>query len=261
MALLWKILFAVSAVASRTGSSVCSFTPTPSGRYYSVGTVLRERVSADGGVGSSKISFDCLENKKILVVGGSGRVGGSVVTQLIKRGASRVTVGGTNLNRFEESRARWMELFSKQQENFQHNVDFVAIDRENQESISSALKAGSYDLVVNTAGPFQGKVTAKNGVLEAAIMNKISYVDVCDDYCTASAAKTKYAKQARDNGVPCLISTGCWPGVSSLMAKQLVTKVLKSKPELSANDLTVDFSFFTAGKTMKLLCDLLPEIN
>lgn len=42
--------------------------------------------------GASKVSFDILPGKHVLVVGGSGRVGGSVVTQLVKRGC-KVTVG------------------------------------------------------------------------------------------------------------------------------------------------------------------------
>jgi len=37
------------------------------------------------------------------------------------------------------------------------------------------------------------------------------------------------------------------PGVSSLMAKQLVHKALKQNPSIQPKDLTIDFSFFTAG--------------
>ena len=39
----------------------------------------------------------------------------------------------------------------------------------------------------------------------------------------------------------------CQPGVSSLMAKQLVQSVLQKRPGLKPADLTVDFNFFTAG--------------
>ncbi|CAB9505379.1 Saccharopine dehydrogenase [Seminavis robusta] len=193
----------------------------------------------------SSISFDALQGKRILVVGGSGRVGGSVVTQLVKRGASKVTVGGTNEDRFEQSMSRWIQLFDDLE--FVNTVSFESVQREDPASFEKVLQASSYDLVVHTAGPFQGKVTARNGVLEACVANNVAYVDVCDDYCTATAAKTKYQKQAQENGVPCLLSTGCWPGVSSLMAKQLVTKVLEENPKLSPSDLKVDFGFFTAG--------------
>jgi hypothetical protein len=102
-------------------------------------------------------------------------------------------------------------------------------------------------LSFHTAGPFQGKIKTPNGILEACVDNNIPYVDVCDDYCTAMAAKSKYAEKAKAVGVPCIVSTGCWPGVSSLMAKQLVDKALKAYPSLTADDLNVDFAFFTAG--------------
>ena len=37
------------------------------------------------------------------------------------------------------------------------------------------------------------------------------------------------------------------PGVSSLMAKQLTQSILKKNDHLKPEDLSVDFSFFTAG--------------
>jgi len=126
-------------------------------------------------------------------------------------------------------------------------VKFFAIDREDSSSVSKVLQETSYDLTVHTAGPFQGKIKTPNGVIAACVEQKVPYVDVCDDYCTASAAKSKYEEIAKNNEVPCIISTGCWPGVSSLMAKQLVHKALKQNPSIQPKDLTIDFSFFTAG--------------
>lgn len=193
------------------------------------------------------VSLEILEKKNVLVVGGSGRVGGSVVAQLIKRGAT-VTVGGTNLENFYKSKRRWQELYvSDAFEGGFDAIDFVFLNRESKESVSAALQEKSYDLVVHTAGPFQGKVSTPNGVIDGCISSKVPYIDVCDDYCTASAARSRYMEQARENEVPCIISTGCWPGVSSLMAKQLVGKVLEANTSLKPQDLTVEFSFFTAG--------------
>jgi hypothetical protein len=189
----------------------------------------------------SNVSFDAIEGKQVLVVGGSGRVGGSVVTQLIKRGG-KVTVGATRRESFDVSRARWIEVFPELSSQLQA-VDFVVLNRE----VASSVSPQGYDLVVHTAGPFQGKAKVPNGILEACVDSKVPYVDVCDDYCTAMAAKAKYAEKAKAGGVPCIVSTGCWPGVSSLMAKQLVDTALKSYPSLTPADLNVDFGFFTAG--------------
>lgn len=157
-----------------------------------------------------EINLDVLEDKRVLVAGGSGRVGGSVVTQLLKRGA-KVTVGGTRLESYEKAKRRWVEKFPTIDATA---IEFATIDRECADSVSSVLSSCQFDLVVHTAGPFQGKATTSNGVIDAAVANGVPYVDVCDDYCTASAAKTKFSQKAQDSQVPCIISTGCW--VSSL---------------------------------------------
>lgn len=148
-------------------------------------------------------------------------------------------MGGTNLVNFQQTQGRWTRIFPDL--NFQ-NISFHEVDREVAESISPIIH--DYDLVIHTAGPFQGKVKAPNGILEACVRAAVPYIDVCDDYCTASAAKAKYASQAK---APCILSTGTWPGVSSLMAKQLVYKALSKDPTLRPADLKVDFGFFTAG--------------
>lgn len=201
-------------------------------------------------------------NKKVLVVGGTGRVGGSVVTELVLQKGASVVVGGTKEESFDNTVLRWREKYSPEMyKKLVSGVSFVKVDKETPSTISKVFKEheqshnDKFDLVVHTAGPFQGKITSTNGVLEAAVQNKIPYVDVCDDYCTASAAKAKYSAQAKQNNVPCIISTGCWPGVSSLMAKQLSTLILThhnkhtdtDTDKLTPSDLTVNFSFFTAG--------------
>ena len=94
-------------------------------------------------------------------------------------------------------------------------VQFVSLDRENSSSVSQILNKSKYDLVVHTAGPFQGKVKTPNGVLAACVeetetRSSIPYIDVCDDYCTASAAQTRYHELAKQTNTPCIISTGCW---------------------------------------------------
>ena len=215
---------------------------------------------------NNNISFDNFKNKHILVVGGSGRVGGSVVCNLLLHNA-KVTVGGTNVESFQQSKARWKTLYDgklvNQIENKNdNNVSFSTIHREDASTVINVLQQQPYDLVIHTAGPFQGKVQTPNGVIDAAIQCGVPYIDVCDDYCTASMQKERYSKLAIANDVPCIISTGCWPGVSSLMAKQLTTSVLLNKNQhqrqnqnqdhpdevvLQPNDLKVDFSFFTAG--------------
>jgi len=198
----------------------------------------------------SNISLENLSSKRVLVVGGSGRVGGSVVCQLTKHNAI-VVVGGKKLESFQQSQARWKELFPTFADNFD-SIPFHSINREDATSIANILLEAEkseqkIDLVVHTAGPFQGKVNSPNGVIQACVEHGVAYIDVCDDYCTARAAKAKYTQTALDANVPCILSTGCWPGVSSLMAKQLTQSVLEKRTHLKPEDLNVDFNFFTAG--------------
>jgi saccharopine dehydrogenase-like NADP-dependent oxidoreductase len=214
---------------------------------------------------SSTISWEALRNRRVLVVGGSGRVGGSVVTQLTQHGAKAVVGGRSNVDNkdFDVIRARWQTQFP-QCANALSAVPYVTLDRHTTASVLPLLQNDTeyfFDLVIHTAGPFQNKVSAVNGVLEACCQAGVPYIDVCDDYCTAKAAQTKYTSLAKSNAVPCIVSTGCWPGVSSLMAAQLVHYVSlqqkdhqeKEQPSTTSpmstdqGNLTVDFSFFTAG--------------
>jgi Saccharopine dehydrogenase NADP binding domain len=169
--------------------------------------------------------FEVLRRKRVLVVGGSGRVGGSVVKQLIRHQAL-VTVGGRRPN---------------------GDANYVALDRDDLESMTRVLQHDRFDLVIHTAGPFQGRVNAANFVLEAAIAAKVPYVDVCDDYCTAMTSRSRYHELARAANVPCIISTGCWPGVSNLMALQLLHQYRQNNPNQRDEKLSMEFSFFTAG--------------
>lgn len=135
-------------------------------------------------------------------------MGGSVVTQLVKQGA-RVTVGATRQEGFERARLRWKENFESLAPQLDE-VDFQLLDRESADSVAGVLSKTPYDLVVHTAGPFQGKAKVPNGVLDAAVVQGVAYIDVCDDYCTAMAAKSKFSEKAMEAGTPCIISTGCW---------------------------------------------------
>lgn len=174
-------------------------------------------------------------------------MGGSCVNRFIEQGAQTVVVGGTNVDRFSEAKARWIQQKPALADALQR-ISFAKVDKETTSSMLSVLNlAPAFDLVVHTAGPFQGKVGVPNGVLEACIQTGTPYIDVCDDYCTARAAKTKFDTLAKEANVPCIISTGCWPGVSSLMAKQLVVSMLRYNPKIQPSDIEVNFRFFTAG--------------
>eukprot|EP00525_Craspedostauros_australis_P002682 CAMPEP_0198113368 /NCGR_PEP_ID=MMETSP1442-20131203/5051_1 /TAXON_ID= /ORGANISM="Craspedostauros australis, Strain CCMP3328" /LENGTH=284 /DNA_ID=CAMNT_0043770435 /DNA_START=672 /DNA_END=1526 /DNA_ORIENTATION=+ len=190
-----------------------------------------------------EITFDALNGKNVLVVSGSGRVGGNVVTQLLKRG-SVVTVGGTSIDPFL---AAAVTLAHQLPQPVGGRCVIPGSGPRGGAIRRIGAAAGQLRYVSPTAGRFQGKVKTPNGVIAACVSNSVAYIDVCNDYCTESATKAKYNAKAIESNVPCIISTGCWPGVSSLMAKQLVRQVLQQNKNLKPADLNVDFGFFTAG--------------
>uniref|UniRef100_A0A2P2LG92 Saccharopine dehydrogenase NADP binding domain-containing protein n=1 Tax=Rhizophora mucronata TaxID=61149 RepID=A0A2P2LG92_RHIMU len=172
---------------------------------------------------------DKTRNSKVLVLGGTGRVGGSTVIALSKLCPDlRIVVGGRN----REKGAAMVANLGK-------NSGFAEVDINNVDSLEAALS--DVDLVVHAAGPFQQ--AEKCTVLEAAIETKTAYVDVCDDTSYAYRAKSFMDKALAAN-IPAITTGGIYPGVSNVMAAELVRAARtesKGKPE------RLRFYYYTAG--------------
>lgn len=168
---------------------------------------------------------------RVLVIGGSGRVGGSCVRALLEQGR-RVVVGGRSRANWVDSAHRFPEL------DLQARVEFLEIDA----TLPMQLPRGLYDAVVNTAGPFQGLTEC--ALLESCLKAGSNYVDVCDDIRLSRVARSnKYQALAQETKTSAVISAGIWPGVSSLLAQELLDN-LEAKGEQPSR---VRFNFFTAG--------------
>lgn len=173
---------------------------------------------------------------KVLVVGGSGRVGGSTAQWLRRLAeetglALQVAVGGRSESRYAEFTSRWQEL-----DNASPVPDFVPLDHTDAASVRKALGHG-WSLIIHTAGPFQG--VEKPVVLQEAISAGVPYVDVCDDTDLCKVAKD-LAPAAESARIPAIVSAGIWPGVSALMVAEAVDR-------LGGAAESVDMQFFTAG--------------
>ncbi|KAL4204251.1 hypothetical protein AMTRI_Chr01g131190 [Amborella trichopoda] len=157
---------------------------------------------------------DSSSDYRVLILGGTGRVGGSTATALAKKCPNfRILIGGRNslLNILAEHAAT-----------------------------SNSLNA-DVDLVVHAAGPFQRE--EKCSVLEVAISTKTPYVDVCDDRTYALCAKSFHEKAVAAE-VPAITTAGIYPGVSSVMAAELVRE---AKIESSSVPERLRFYYYTAG--------------
>ncbi|CAM9306216.1 unnamed protein product, partial [Ectocarpus sp. 8 AP-2014] len=105
------------------------------------------------------------KDARVIVVGGSGRVGGSTVRALRQLAGPglELLVGGRSQRNF-----RWRTLPGADEGYDYSDVTFVELDLGDAASLASALDG--CDLVVHTAGPFQRKTRPE--VLEAAIAAK-----------------------------------------------------------------------------------------
>ena len=180
----------------------------------------------------------------VLVVGGSGRVGGSTVRWLQKYSSRQKELADLEV----KVGCRTKDSFDKARMNnvLPSSVDFVPINLDGPiDQIVSAIE--DCDLVVHTAGPFQGRTDPV--LVRCCVEQKIPYVDVCDEYELAVAAKQELETKAQQTGVPAVISSGIWPGVSALMASEAKSKLLELKEDDGENcrcDI-LELSFFTAG--------------
>eukprot|EP01041_Mallomonas_annulata_P002012 gene2012-3910_t len=176
-----------------------------------------------------------LSNKipKILVLGGSGRVGGSAVRALYERYGQKVdlTVIGRDIRNWISNSNRLGTTDA---------ALFIEMDMyANKSSLENEIMKN--DIIIHTAGPFQQ--LRENFVLEYALKNGKKYLDVCDDIELSRICRSeKYQKIAKNTGASAVISTGIWPGASSLLAQLIITKIGGKE-----NVKDVVFSFFTAG--------------
>ena len=172
----------------------------------------------------------------VLVVGGSGRVGGSTLRWLQR--LSRSADGGSSPLKLASGGRRISRFQAAQRRLNQPDLAFVELDLGSTvEQLTTAVRGAQ--LVVHTAGPFQGRSQPK--LLEACIAAGVAYCDVCDEWPLSQQAK-QLSTAAAAAGIPAVVSSGIWPGASALMAAEAVDRL--GGP--GACD-QLELSFFTAG--------------
>jgi saccharopine dehydrogenase-like NADP-dependent oxidoreductase len=177
----------------------------------------------------------CASSSKpsVVIVGGTGRVGLSTARALLSSagGEVAVTLASRSLDDFRTAVASSAEL---------SGASFREVDLDNHTSLASAL--AGVDLVIHAAGPFQRR--GKCDVLEAALEAGVPlYLDVCDDTDYAQRAKGMHAR-AQAAGVRAITTGGIFPGVSNVMASEMVRQ---ATAEGRATPERLSFSYFTAG--------------
>ena len=193
--------------------------------------------------GSTTTTTTTTKDAKVVVLGGTGRVGGATAAALLGQDAGlttrEVTLAGRRKEAAMEAKSRHPALA---------NAAFVEVDVNDKESVKRAI-AGA-DLVINTAGPFQRRETC--AALEAAIESGVKYLDVCDDASYGQKAKELSAR-AKAAGVAAITCGGIYPGVSNLMVRDTIESMSEEFRGQEANagkEPEVEYvlyNYFTAG--------------
>ena len=131
------------------------------------------------------VKCHALTPKRVLVVGGSGRVGASTVRWIEKLAKAEqlpveLAVGGRRRASFDAAAKR---LGAKGVD----DIKFVQLDLDDAASLERAVAGRS--LVVHTAGPFQQRTDPT--LLKACIDAGVPYCDVCDELELARNAKAR----------------------------------------------------------------------
>lgn len=113
---------------------------------------------------SVDVSPEVGKGKKLLIIGGTGRVGSSTAASLVQTHPNLTIILGTRGQEgYDAAVANRPSL---------EGLEYRIVDRNDLQSILSAMKG--CDIVLHTAGPFQRKKECL--VLEAAIQAKIPYL-------------------------------------------------------------------------------------
>jgi saccharopine dehydrogenase-like NADP-dependent oxidoreductase len=132
---------------------------------------------------------------RILIIGGTGRIGQSVAQDIAQYTNAEITITGRS------PRGPFQVL---------------PLDLADRTQLQEAI--AQHHLVIHCAGPFRYR---DQRVLETCIKLGVNYLDVCDDpeFCRQALALKEKAITA---GVTAIVSTGVFPGISNSMARQAV---------------------------------------
>lgn len=141
--------------------------------------------------------------KRVLIIGGCGRIGGNIARDILKHTDAEVTITGRNP---QFGMAALERLGSR--------VQFQLLDLSQPQQIRDAVQKA--DLVVHSAGPFNYRNAE---VLRTCIEQGVNYTDVSDERSFTRKALAQH-EAAKAAGVTAVINTGVFPGMSNSMVRQ-----------------------------------------
>jgi saccharopine dehydrogenase-like NADP-dependent oxidoreductase len=156
-------------------------------------------------------------NKKVIILGGSGRIGREVAKDLARHTQASITITGR----------------SSKPDGFGEEVSFWQLDLDDYERLRVAIK--NHDLVIHCAGPFHYR---DGRVLQICIEEKVNYIDV-SDHRSFYQKVIPWREQAQEAGITAILNTGVFPGISNSMVKQGIEQLDEAE--------TINLSYVVAG--------------
>jgi saccharopine dehydrogenase-like NADP-dependent oxidoreductase len=147
-------------------------------------------------------------SQKVLILGGTGRIGSSVARDLIAHTSAQVIITG-----------RQIELGKKCADTLGEKVSFLPLDLADIAGLARAISTSN--LVIHCAGPFHHRDA---NVLKTCIDLGVNYLDV-SDHRSFTHKNLAYKAQAEQAGITAILNTGVFPGISNSMVRQAVEKL------------------------------------
>jgi saccharopine dehydrogenase-like NADP-dependent oxidoreductase len=148
--------------------------------------------------------------EKVLILGGSGRIGSCVARDIAANTQAQITITGRLAKADKPDNFLWQSNQSQ---------EYLAIDLNETEYLSEIIN--QYNLVIHCAGPFHYRNT---NVLEICLEKGINYIDVSDHRSYTSKALKLHDRAIAAN-TTAIINTGIFPGISNSMVRQCVEKL------------------------------------
>lgn len=146
------------------------------------------------------------EKPKILILGGYGNFGKRICATLAKDLHLQIVIAGRDLKKAEK--------FAKEirEKNHRANIEALMLNWQ-AEDFAQKLRDTQTDIVIHTAGPFQGQ---RYAVAEACIDNKMHYIDLSDGREFVVNIK-QLDEKAKLNNVAVISGASSVPGLSSVV--------------------------------------------
>jgi saccharopine dehydrogenase-like NADP-dependent oxidoreductase len=146
--------------------------------------------------------------KRVLIVGGRGRIGSSIAEDLLQHTQAEITITG----RTSDPKQSWKAKLGD-------TVEFLPLRISDVSQLTQAVS--STDLVIHCAGPFRYR---EGQVLTTCIEQGVNYVDVSDDRRFTQMALAM-GEEAQAAGITAIVNSGVFPGISNSMVRQAVEQL------------------------------------